>query len=163
VQFVAIVEQRLMHRHVYIPALGVGGPVPELDDVHASAVALAAAATGLPAADLEVSLCTAVPRDTVLPASPSDVEVRHRDGIWHTAQHTGWLRQWGGSWWPLVSYAAEGAMWTRAVRASCVRQFDADVPAIPAPRVGVEPERLALLVGDERGSPRRVGHVSGSA
>ncbi len=132
-QFVAIVEHRPMHWYVHIPGLATGGPVPELKDVQACAVALAAAATGLPAADVQVSLSHAVPGNTLLPALPTEVEVRHK-GIWRAAQQTGWLREWSGSWWPLVEYAADGAMWTRGVRVSRFRQPGLPVDAVPEPR-----------------------------
>ena len=133
-QFVAIVENRPMHRYVYIPVLATGGPVTDLgDDVEAYAVALVATATGLPAADVQVSLSHVAPGNTLLPAPPTEVDVRH-EGAWRVAQHTGWLRQWNGSWWPLVAYEADGAMWTRTVRASCVRRLAAGVTAVPAPR-----------------------------
>jgi hypothetical protein len=133
-QFLAIVENRPMHRYVYIPALATGGPVPEpSDDVEAHAVARVAAATGLPAADVHVSLAHVVLGNTLLPAPPTEVDVRHQ-GTWRVAQHTGWLRQWDGAWWPLVAYEADGAMWTRAVRASCVRRLGASATAAPAPR-----------------------------
>jgi steroid 5-alpha reductase family enzyme len=129
--FVAIVERRPAHRYLYIPALASGGPVPEPDgDVAACAVALAVAVTGLAEADVQVSLCHAAPGTTLLPASGTEVEVRHK-GIWRAARHTGWLRQWSGSWWPLVAYPADGAMWTRAVRASCMRSPGARPPQFP--------------------------------
>src|SRR5688572_11706315 len=60
VEFVAIVERSLTDWHVDIPALAIGGPVPEPYDVQAFAVALVAAATGLPAAGVEVSLYSTV-------------------------------------------------------------------------------------------------------
>ncbi len=152
-QFMAIVEERPtrwynvhipMHWYVHIPALATGGPVPELKDVHACAVALAAAATGLPAAEVEVLLSHAVPGVTLLPASSTEVEVRHK-GIWRAAQQTGWLREWSGSWWPLVEYAADGARWTRAVRVSGLRQPGLPVAAVPEPRGGESHGRLNTM------------------
>ena len=138
-RFAAIVERRLNHWQLYIPSLGTGGSVPETNDVQASAISLAAAATGLPAADLQVQLHVARQGETVVSTSPTTVEARHTDGRWRTAELTGWLRQWNGAWWPLVSYAADGATWTRAVRASRVRQLDLELSAVPAPRINIDP------------------------
>jgi hypothetical protein len=100
----------------------------------------------VPQSAVQVHLYSAGPGETVVWTSVAEVEVRH-NGVWCAAEHTGWLRQWNGSWWPLVCYTADGAMWTRAVRPSCVRQLDADLPAVPAPRVRGEPTRLARLGG----------------
>jgi hypothetical protein len=135
-QFLAIVENRPMHRYVYIPALATGGPVPGVnDDVEACAVALVASAIGLPEDTVQVSLSHVALGNTLLPTPPTEVDVQHR-GAWRVAQHTGWLRQWDGAWWPLVAYEADGAMWTRPVRASCVRRLGGGVAAAPAPRAG---------------------------
>ncbi|HYO36830.1 MAG TPA: hypothetical protein VER97_12190 [Geodermatophilus sp.] len=134
--FMAIVEHRLPQRYVYIPVLATGGPVPEpSDDVEACPAALVAAATGLFPADVQVSLSHVAWSNTLLPVPPTEVDVRHR-GVWQVAQHTGWLRQRDGSWWPLVTYEADGAVWTRAVRATHVRRLGAGVAAVPAPRAG---------------------------
>ncbi len=134
-QFAAIVERCPKYWYVHIPGLATGGPVPELNDVQACAVALAAAAAGLPAADVQVSLSHAVPGNTLFPVSPTEVEVRHK-GIWRAAQHTAWLREWSGSWSPLVEYAADGAMWKRAIHVSRFRQPGPPVHAVPEPRGG---------------------------
>ncbi len=146
-EFVAIVERSLTDWHVDIPALAIGGPVPEPYDVQAFAVALVAAATGLPAAGVEVSLYSTVRGHDLLPTRPTEVEGRHNDGFWRTAEHTGWLRQRDGSWRALVSYAADGAVWRRAVHVSSFRQPDVEVPAVPAPRASVESVHLARLGG----------------
>jgi hypothetical protein len=132
-QFAAIVEQRPKHAYVHIPALSTGGPVPDPNDVQACADELAAAATGLPAADVQVSLSHAVPGNALLPVSPTEVEVRHK-GIWRAARHTGWLREWTGLWWPLVEYTADSATWKRAVHVSSFRQPGLPVHAVPEPR-----------------------------
>ena len=145
-QFVAILEKRPMHWYVYIPALSCGSPCPERSDAEAAATALIIAATRVPAEDVHISLRLAGPADTLLLSSRTEVEARHNDGTWHTAQHLGWLRLWDGSWRPLVSYAAEGVMWERAVHASCFRQPDRGSPALPVPRhsasetVGAQPQ-----------------------
>lgn len=150
--FAAIVERRLPHWYVHIPALGIGAPIPEPSDVQASAVALAAATTGVSTADLQVRLHLAGPGETVVPTSVTDVEVRHNDGTWFAAEQTGWVRQWNDSWWALVFYPADGAMWTRAVRPSSIRDCSVDASAVPVPRASVEPERLAPLGGGVRRS-----------
>lgn len=133
-QVVAILEKRPMHWYVYIPAVGCGSPLPERIDAEAAATALIVAATGVPAADVHISLQLAGQADTLLPSPRTDVEVRHKEGTWRSAQHLGWLRLWDGSWRPLVSYAAEGVMWERAVHPSCFRQLDRGTPALPVPR-----------------------------
>jgi hypothetical protein len=133
VQFVAIVERRLMQWYVYIPALASGGSVPELDDVQAFANALVTAATSLSPGDVQISVHVARTTDTLLPTSPTDVEVRHNDGIWRTAQHKGWLRQRDGSWEPLISYPAHGVVWERVVHASCFRKAGLE-GVLPFPR-----------------------------
>lgn len=137
-QFVAIVERHLLQWSVYLPDLAVGGPVPEPNDVHASAVALVTAATGVPPRDVQVAVHLAVVGDTVLPAPPTDVEVRHTDGSWRGAEHVGWIRRRDGSWRPLVRYAADGATWERAVHASCLRRPEPDAVAVPTARVSAE-------------------------
>lgn len=141
-EFAAIVEQRTTHWYVHIPALSTGGALPHRDNARACAIALVAAATGVPPGDPQVSLHNAAPGQTLLPTSPTDVDVRHDDGVWRTAQHTGWLRQWHGSWRPLVSYAADGVTWTRAVHISRFRPPEIDTPAVPAP-VSAEPASLS--------------------
>jgi len=106
--------------------------------VHASATALVTAATGMPPRDVQIAVHLAVVGDTVLPAPPTDVEVRHTDGSWRRAEHPGWIRRQDGSWRPLVRYAADGARWERAVHASCLRQLDPDAVAVPTARVSAE-------------------------
>ena len=137
-QFVVIVERHLLQWSVYLPDLSVGSPVPEPNDVHASAAALVTAATGVPAQDVHIAVHLAVFGDTVLPAPPTDVEVRHTDGSWRGAEHVGWIRRRDGSWRPLVRYAADGARWERAVHASCLRRLDPDAAAVPTARVSAE-------------------------
>lgn len=137
-QFVAIVERHLLQWSVYLPDLAVGGPVPEPNDVHASATALVTAATGVPPQDVQIAVHLAVVGDTVLSAPPTDVEVRHTDGSWREAEHIGWIRRRDGSWRPLVRYAADGARWERAVHASCLRQLDPDLVTVPTARVSAE-------------------------
>lgn len=146
-QLMVIVARRPMDRYVYIPELDTGGAVSEWhDDVQAYAIALAAAATGLPSSDLQVSLLHAMPGEVLLAAPPTEVEVRH-EGSWRAAQHTGWSRQWSGSWWPVVAYAADGAMWTRTVRASRVRRLHVEVPTVPDPRAGLGTELVSARAG----------------
>jgi hypothetical protein len=128
VQFVAIVERRLMHWFVYIPAFASSGSVPEPNDVQAFATALVTAATRLFPGDVQISLQVARTTDMLLPTSPTEVEVRHIDGIWRAAQHKGWLRQRDGSWKPLICYLAHGAVWERVVHASCYREATPDQP-----------------------------------
>lgn len=150
-QFVAIVERRLMQWYVYIPALASGGSVPEPNDVQAFTTALVTAATSLSPGDVQLSLHLARTTDTLLPTSPTEVEIRHNDGIWRAAQHKGWLRQRDGSWKPLISYPARGAVWERVVHASCFREATSEPPpfsvgvgrhAAPAQRDGgVAPRR----------------------
>jgi hypothetical protein len=134
VEFVAIIERRTTHRYVHIPALDTCGELPQTDEPRPFATALAAAATGLPGADIEVSLLFAALAKTVVPTPPVDVEVRHDDGAWHAARRTGWLRQWEGSWGPLVAYTVDGITWTRAVQMSRVRLPLAEVSDVPRPR-----------------------------
>ena len=133
-QFVAIVERRLMQWYVYIPALGSGGSVPGPNDVQAFATALVTAATSLLPGDIQISLHSARTTDMLLPTSPTEVEVRHKDGIWRAAKHKGWLRQRDGSWKPLISYPAHGAVWERVVDASCFRRASLKVAAVPTSR-----------------------------
>jgi hypothetical protein len=134
VNFVAIVERRTTHRYVHIPAFDTCGALPHLDEPQPLAIALVAAATGLPAADIQVSLLHAALGETVVSTPPVDVEVLHDDGAWHAARQTGWLRQWHGSWGPLVAYTADGTTWTRAVRISRVRPPLDGVSTVPPPR-----------------------------
>lgn len=134
-EFVAIVERRLLEWHVYLPLLATGGPVPAPNDVQSYATALVTAATGRAPADVQITVQLAVQADTVLRTSPTDVETRHQDGTWRVAQHVGWLRQRDGSWKPLVCYTADGVTWQRAVHAAHLRPRDAEVPA---PRTCVE-------------------------
>ena len=134
-QYVAIVERRLLGWYIYLPALGTEGSVPQPNDVHASAHALAAAATGLSPSEVQVSLHLSVQSNTVLPAPPMDVEVQHTDGTWRAAQQSGWVRQPDRSWRALVDYPADGATWKRAIHTSRLRQPQA---AISAHRAGVE-------------------------
>jgi hypothetical protein len=134
-QFTAIVERRLLQWYLYLPTLGTEGPVSDPNDVQASADALAAAATGLSPADVQVSLHLSVQSNTVLPAPPTDAEVQHTDGSWRAAQQTGWVRLSDTSWRVLVGYVAEGATWKHAIHTSRLRHPQA---AIPAPRAGVE-------------------------
>lgn len=133
VHFVAIVERRLMQWYVSIPALACSGPVPEPDDAQACATALVTAATSLSPGDVQISFQSARATDTLLPTSPTDVKVRHTDGVWRAAQQKGWLRQRDGSWKPLVSYPAHGTVWERVVDASCFRKAGVKV-ALPLPR-----------------------------
>ena len=81
-----------------------------------------------------MSLLVATLGETVVTTPPVDVEVRHDDGAWHAARQTGWLRQWRGSWGPLVAYTVDGTTWTRAVRMSRVRPPLAGVSDVPLPR-----------------------------
>ena len=133
-QFVAIVERRPMHWYVDIPALASGGAVPEPNDVQAFATALVTAATSLPPGDVQIALHAARTTDTLLPISPTEVEIRHTDGIWRAAHHKGWLRQRDGSWKPLISYPAHGAVWERVVDSSCFRMANLRVAAVPESR-----------------------------
>ena len=129
--FAAIVEQRPKHWYVYLPALATEGPVSELADAQARAREWVATATGLPAADVLISLSHAVPGSALVPVPPTEADVRHK-GTWVPAQHIGWLREWSGSWLPLVEYAADGATWKRAVQPSCFRLPGLTVPDGPA-------------------------------
>ncbi|SOE00341.1 hypothetical protein [Blastococcus haudaquaticus] len=137
-RFAAIVERHLLNWSVYLPALAVGGPVPEPNDVHATAVALAAAATQLPREDVRIAVHLAVAADTFLHAPPADVEVRHTDGAWHRGRHIAWVRRRDGSWTSLIRYGADGVVWERAVHASGCRGRGRDAPALPSARVSVE-------------------------
>lgn len=136
-EFDAILEKRLMHWYVYVPSLADGCPVPERTGAEAAAAALITAATGLHLTDLHVSLHVADGNNTIVQNSPTDVDIRHHDGNWCSAEHLGWLRTWDGAWKALVSYSAEGALWERAVHASCFRQPDQRVPAGAAARTSV--------------------------
>jgi hypothetical protein len=71
---------------------------------------------------------------TLVPTTTTDVEVLHDDGSWRPAEQSGWLKQWHGSWGPLVSYSADGVAWTRAVHISRLRRPLAEAAAIPTPR-----------------------------
>ena len=135
-QFAAIVERRQMHWYVHLPALGAGGRVPERQDVVATAVALAAAVTGLSPQEVHIELLLAAPADALLPTPPVDVEVQHTDGAWSTARRIGWARSRGGSWKPVVHYVAHGSTWERTVHASCVRERGSTQPApVVAPQI----------------------------
>jgi len=136
VHVVAILEKRVLHWYVYLPTLGCGSAVPEPGGAQATAVTLVSAVTGLPEADVLVSLRHTHVADTLLPTPPSDVEVRHSDGTWRAARHVGWLRPRDGSWKPLVAYTADGAQWERAVHASHFREPARESAEIPLPRTG---------------------------
>jgi hypothetical protein len=130
VEFVAIVERRLLNWHVCIPVLVSGASVPDLDDVESCATAVVTAATGLVPDDVQISVHRAVQSDTVVRISPMDVEIRHSDGTWRVAQHIGVVRPRDGSWKPLVRYVADGATWERAVHVSRFRRPTPDVAAV---------------------------------
>lgn len=147
-QFVAIVERRSTQWYVSIPALASGGSVPEPDDVQRCATALVTAATSLSPEDVQISFHSARATDTLLPTSPAAVEIRHNDGMWRAAEHKGWLRQWDGSWKPLISYAAHGAVWERVVDASCFRKASGK-GAVPFPRSTAVAGRSAPVVRDD--------------
>jgi hypothetical protein len=134
VEFIAIIERRTAHRFVHIPALDTCGELPHADEPLPFATALVAAATGLPGADIQVSLLHAALGETVVSMAPVDVEVRHADGAWHAARQTGWLRRWHGSWGPLVAYTVDGITWTRGAQMSRVRRAHAEVADVPLPR-----------------------------
>lgn len=132
--FVAIVERRPLHRFVCIPTLGAGAALPDREDPRAFATDLVARTLGLPAAEVETSVHHALLGQTLVPTTTTDVEVLHDDGSWRPAQQSGWLKQWHGSWAPLVSYSADGIAWTRAVHISRLRRATTGTAAIPTPR-----------------------------
>ena len=142
-KFVAIVERRLLQWYVQIPALASGGSVPESHDVQAFATTLVTAATSLSPEDVQISLQVARATDTLLRTSPTDVEIRHNDGIWRPAQQKGWLRQRDGSWEPLISYPAHGVVWERVVHPSRFRKAGAKgaVPYARSTAVAGQPVR----------------------
>lgn len=132
--FVAIVERRPLHRFVCIPTLGAGAALPDREDPRTFATNLVARTLGLPAAEVETSVHHALLGQTLVPTSITDVEVLHDDGSWRPAQQSGWLKQWHGSWGPLVSYSADGIAWTRAVHTSRMRRPPTAAATIPTPR-----------------------------
>jgi hypothetical protein len=130
-KLVVIVERRTTHRYVYIPALDTGTALADRDEPGACARVLVTAALGAPAADLQMTLHHARLGETVVSTPTVDVEVLHDDGVWRTAQHTGWLRHWHGSWGPLVTYMVDGISWTRAVHIPRMRSPLAQFPVAP--------------------------------
>lgn len=140
-KIVAIVEHREASRYLYVPVLGTGSAVPDHGDPEACAAGLVATALGVPAEDLQVTLHHARLGDTFVAAPPSDVEIRHEDSVWRAAVHVGWLRQWRGSWGPLITYtAADGDSWTRPLHISRMRQplvGHSAAPPVPERRVPV--------------------------
>lgn len=127
--FIALLDMRPMHWYVYVPALAAGAPLANRDDAEATAAALVATATGLPPADVHITLHVAHRAATVVQDPHTEIDVRHRDGAWYTAEQLGWLRTWDGGWKALVSYSAEGAVWERAIPPSRFRHPDQRVPA----------------------------------
>ncbi|SDE56625.1 hypothetical protein SAMN05660485_01110 [Blastococcus fimeti] len=133
-EFVAIVERRSMHRFVCIPDLETGAALPDQEDARTFATDLVARTLGLPAAEVTASVHHALLGQTLVPTTTIDVEVLHDDGSWRSAEQSGWLKQWHGSWGPLVSYSADGIAWTRAVHISRLRRRPTAAATIPAPR-----------------------------
>jgi len=129
VDFIALLDMRPMHWYVYVPALASGVSLTNRDDAEAAAAALVTTATGLPPADVHITLHVAHQAGTVVKDPHTEIDVRHRDGAWYTAEQQGWLRTWDGSWKALVSYSAEGALWERAIPSSRLRHSDQRVPA----------------------------------
>lgn len=141
--FAAILEQRPPHWYIHVPSFDVSGRTREPHQPEATAVALVAAATGLTATEIQVSVHYATQGDTLVATAPSEVEVRHSDGVWRTASHTGWLRQRDGSWQALVEYVARGSLWTRAARPTCVRHPAVEALRAPGPRAELVPVLVA--------------------
>ena len=143
-QVAAIVERRQRHWHIHLPAHGTGRSVSEPHDVLATAVALAAAVTGLSPQEVHIELHLAAPADALLTTPPVDVDVQHTDGAWSTARRIGWARSHGGSWKSVVRYMAHGSTWERTVPAACVRERGStqpdravapQIPSVVVPRV----------------------------
>lgn len=131
-KIVAILERRAAHRYLYVPLLRTGSALPDRGDPEACAAALVATALGVPAGDLRVTVHRARLGETFVTVPPSDVEIRHEDSVWRAAVHVGWLRQWRGSWGPLVTYtAADGDSWTRPLHISRMRPSLVDRSAVP--------------------------------
>ncbi|SOC49676.1 hypothetical protein SAMN05660748_2408 [Blastococcus aggregatus] len=144
-EFMAIVERRPLHRFVCIPVLDAGAALPDREDPQAFATDLVARTLGVPAAEVQVSTQHALLGQTLVPTTTADVEVLHDDGSWRAAQQSGWLKQWHGSWAPLVSYRADGIAWTRAVHTSRMRRPLTGAPAIPTPRRRAAPDPKPTL------------------
>lgn len=146
--FTALLDMRPMHWYVYVPALGCGAALTDREDAEATAAALITAATGLPPADLTITLRVARGAAMVVQEKHTEVDVRHRDGAWYTAEHLGWLRSGDGAWQALVSYSAEGVLWERAMPTSRFRHPDERFPADAG-----APRNVALAAsGDARPS-----------